>query len=172
MTDSRSRWHECLARMPPDRPLVGAEIGVWRGELSEQLLAGHALLTLHLVDLWTEHSQGPRLSGVCDPADAKQEVKRRAARFGKRVKIHHMSSVEAARVFKPATLDFVFIDARHSYAAVRQDIAIWLPKVKPGGWIGGHDYNAERPGVVRAVDEAFRTDIELGADWTWFKNLG
>lgn len=48
------------------------------------------------------------------------------------------------------SLDFVWIDALHTYDGVFKDINGWLPKVKSGGWIGGHDYDGE---TRRAVDE-------------------
>jgi DNA-binding transcriptional LysR family regulator len=51
------------------------------------------------------------------------------------------------------SLDFVFIDADHSYTAVKRDIAEWAPKVRDGGWLGGHDYHPRKfPGVVKAVE--------------------
>jgi len=59
----------------------------------------------------------------------------------------------AARLFEAGTVDFVFIDAGHTREAVAADIAAWLPKVRPGGRIAGHDYAPEWPGVVQAVDE-------------------
>ncbi len=66
-------------------------------------------------------------------------------------------SVEAAQVFQRlgVQVDFVFIDADHEYESVRDDIRAWLPVVKTGGWIGGHDYCPGWPGVIRAADEAF-----------------
>lgn len=62
-------------------------------------------------------------------------------------------SARAARLFEAGTVDFVFIDAGHTREAVAADIAAWLPKVRPGGRIAGHDYAPEWPGVVQAVDE-------------------
>lgn len=64
-------------------------------------------------------------------------------------------SVEAAAQIPYSSLDFVFIDGDHSYEAVRDDIKAWLPRVKKGGWIGGHDYATE-DGVTKAVNEAFK----------------
>jgi len=65
-----------------------------------------------------------------------------------------LPSVKAAGCFEDAELDFVFIDAEHSYEAVRADISAWWPKLRPGGMLIGHDYNPERfPGVCRAADE-------------------
>jgi hypothetical protein len=66
------------------------------------------------------------------------------------------------------SVDLVFIDADHSYEGVKADIEAWLPKVKVGGWIGGHDYKSPRfPGVERAVHERF-DQVEHGANSTWF----
>lgn len=66
-----------------------------------------------------------------------------------------MSSVEAAKLYDDNSLFFVFIDGSHLYEAVREDIIAWLPKVKSGGFIGGHDIDQpeEFNGVRRAVDE-------------------
>jgi len=62
-------------------------------------------------------------------------------------------SYDAANLYEDQSVDFVFIDAGHSYSEVKKDILSWLPKVKIGGYIGGHDY--VRVGVQRAVNEAF-----------------
>lgn len=64
-------------------------------------------------------------------------------------------SWEVADQFEDASIDFVFIDADHVYQSVRNDVLAWLPKVKPGGIISGHDYNKEHPGVLQAVPEIF-----------------
>lgn len=61
------------------------------------------------------------------------------------------SSVEAAATYPDGSLDFVFIDAAHDYENVRADIAAWWPKVKIGGYFGGHDYYWA--GVNQAVNE-------------------
>jgi hypothetical protein len=65
------------------------------------------------------------------------------------------TSVDAAKMYEDNSLDFVFIDAEHSYESVREDIDAWLPKVKKGGIIAGHDYSTAWPGVIQAVDETF-----------------
>ena len=49
--------------------------------------------------------------------------------------------------------DLVFIDADHTYEAVKQDIMLWKPKLKPGGLLSGHDYDKKHPDVKRAVDD-------------------
>ncbi len=83
-----------------------------------------------------------------------------------------MDSTKAAAALCPgASFPFVFIDADHAYESARDDIAAWLPRVRPGGVLAGHDYCADWPGVIRAVDEAFGVGaVEvLGNSWRYRK---
>ena len=60
----------------------------------------------------------------------------------------------------------VFLDADHSYAAVRDEIA-WA-KALGVPMICGHDYGNARFGVTRAVDEAFHEGVQVtGMVWAW-----
>jgi len=52
----------------------------------------------------------------------------------------HLSSVEASKLYKDESLDFVFIDAAHDYDNVKLDLESWFPKIKQSGVIAGHDY--------------------------------
>lgn len=82
-------------------------------------------------------------------------------------------STEASKQFEDNSLDFVFIDASHQYQDVKNDLKHWLPKVKKGGIIAGHDYVPGHPesniGVVKAVNEFFNyKSLEIGpAGRTW-----
>ena len=54
------------------------------------------------------------------------------------------------------SLDFVFIDAEHSYESVKEDVNGWAKKVRHGGIVSGHDYYKTRhgnTGVIDAVNE-------------------
>jgi SAM-dependent methyltransferase len=83
-----------------------------------------------------------------------------------------LASVEAAKLYDDASLDFVFIDANHHYRHVASDIAAWRHKVKPGGVLAGDDLTGF-PGVRRAVVEAFgRRFQRLGRKGSyWFVRL-
>ncbi len=67
--------------------------------------------------------------------------------------------MKAAATFPREHFDFVYIDADHSYEAVKADIEAWWPKVRMGGVLAGHDYtkphqvNQAHFGVIQAVDE-------------------
>lgn len=62
-----------------------------------------------------------------------------------------MTSVEASKRFADKSVDFVFLDGDHRYPFVKEDISVWLPKIRPGGCIAGHDYDWRE--VKKAVDE-------------------
>ena len=51
-----------------------------------------------------------------------------------------MTSHQASKMFSDNSLDFVYIDANHSYESVREDLKIWYPKVTNGGYLFGDDY--------------------------------
>ena len=73
-----------------------------------------------------------------------------------KISFFKMTSEKAAKFFTDGCLDLVFIDANHTYPFVKQDIQLWLPKIKKGGIICGHDYNDfMHVGVKQAVDEIF-----------------
>jgi hypothetical protein len=175
----RIRARELLSRLPAG-PVVGAEIGVFHGSMSVSLLE-RTDLSLVMVDSW----QGGGASYVGDSADfhagLSQETqdyhfataKRRTGIFGDRARIIRKASLEAAKDIADGSLDFVFIDADHSYEGCKADIAAWMPKLKPGGLLSGHDYDHpdfEKFGVKRAVDE-LGLDVELGDNLTWFIQL-
>ena len=51
-----------------------------------------------------------------------------------------MYSIEAAKKLRKESLDFVYIDARHDYCAMMEDLEAYWPLVTPGGILAGHDY--------------------------------
>lgn len=60
----------------------------------------------------------------------------------------------------------------HTYDAVKSDILMWLPKIKKGCFIGGHDYSKiEHPSVTQAVDEAFGKPDKVFIDTSWVKRI-
>ena len=64
-----------------------------------------------------------------------------------------MNSKSASELYADDSLDFVFLDASHDYESVKEDLRLWYPKVKPGCMFSGHDYDANWPGVIKAVNE-------------------
>jgi predicted O-methyltransferase YrrM len=64
--------------------------------------------------------------------------------------------------------DIVFIDADHSYDAVKKDIVKYTPKLKKNGLLTGHDI--DYPGVNKAVNEMIK-DFDVGPNYVWIKKI-
>lgn len=158
----------------------GAEIGVWEGGFSAMFCAANSQLEWLAVDPWFPHpawldtknqdaaTAGPRLELACRAA------RERLARFPK-CDVWREFSTNAAQRVPNASLDIVFIDGDHGHASVLADLLAWVPKVRKGGIVSGHDYhrNPKKPTiqVLEAVDNyvaAHRIDplFVLAADRT------
>lgn len=164
------------------RPII-VEVGVEIGRFSLAILEAVPSGMLYMVDNWLPYkSQPAEYLDTKDPSafrDAAQQEQRYqqaclvVSKFPKRARILKMDSTVAANSFENGCIDLVFIDGDHSYRGVKRDIAAWWPKVKPGGWIGGHDYKNpstkfDFSGVDRAVEEEF-ANVEVGFDYTWWR---
>ncbi len=142
----------------------GAEIGVKQGRYSDELLRNWRGSELVSIDPWL--SADPE--DYVDRSNVSQdrfnefyeETRERLADYGSRSTIWRMTSVEAATKVPDHSFDFVYIDARHDYESVKEDLEAWCSKVRPGGILAGHDYvDGDLPEgefyVKSAVDEYF-----------------
>ncbi|MES2122636.1 MAG: class I SAM-dependent methyltransferase [Chlamydiota bacterium] len=154
-----------------------AEIGVNKGETSQILHHLFPTAHLYLIDPW---ELNPTYMHSATPISRKNKHYAKAydtvvSQFANapNVSILRTTSLQAAPI-TPNNFDLVFIDANHEYTHVKQDILTWLPKVRPGGILAGHDYEPEIPmfsGVKRAVDEIFGKQMILGKDRLWIHRL-
>lgn len=149
--------------------IVGAELGVFQGDFSRILYDTGKFSKLFLVDIFTGmmdsgdkngkniqklnlDNEYTRLLEVYNTSDIVHVIKNRTDDFLKSVNDNF--------------LDFVYIDADHSYNVVKSDLSLSRQKVKSGGIIAGHDYNREFfPGVFQAVNE-FITQYDLQIETT------
>ncbi len=53
----------------------------------------------------------------------------------------------------PDRIGLLIVDGNHEYESVERDLALYAPKVLPGGFILLDDYTEGYPGVVQATDE-------------------
>jgi predicted O-methyltransferase YrrM len=77
-------------------------------------------------------------------------------------------SLDAAERFSAEgrSFDMIFLDAKHDYASVSEDIRAWIPLLRSGGIFCGHDYHRNWPGVMRAVQEQIQTFRVVDTIWT------
>jgi len=105
--------------------------------------------------------------------DAFQEFKNTIEEQKEKISIYKMKSDDAVNLLKDK-YDFVYIDGLHTYDGVKEDIKNYLPLVKEGGVIGGHDYGTQAEhllGVTKAVDEMFGKPDKVFKDNSWIKYI-
>lgn len=131
------------------------EVGAWAG--AHALKLAHCLgprMVVHCVDTWAGTPKArPDTTTVIAEALTPSVVFTTFLRNTKgqpRVLPLRGQSVDCAASMSSKVC--VFIDADHSYEAVRNDLRAWWPVVENGGLFCGHDYHMF-PGVKRAVDE-------------------
>jgi hypothetical protein len=125
------------------------EVGSAYGYFARKLLECETLKELILVDPWLDENHWLECQRLADEDE--------------RVNLVRTTSVHAAKLVR--SVDFVYIDADHSYAAVCDDLEAWWPKVKK--LMAGHDYALTNHvfntplGVIAAVEQFFeyRPDV-------------
>lgn len=135
---------------------VGAELGVARGDFSKCILLDAQPRVLHLVDAWRQQTSGTVMDCLRSDEVHDKRYRETLAKIAKWkgdtvVKVHRMQTVDAAKRLQDGELDWVYIDADHSFDGVYGDLNAWWPKVRAGGVISGHDflptYHGQRAGI-------------------------
>lgn len=177
------RWYPraFIRFLTKDKPLRGAEIGVWRGENAKQILDILNIDKLFLIDpykIYDEYTQGD-LDGSSKldkyaMADAYKDAINRVKKHKYKVEWLLTDSKTAKKYVYFEKLDFVYIDGNHAYQYVYDDIDNFFDIVKDGGMIAGHD--ADCYDVIKAVIH-FMEDHKINKnklkiierDWMIFK---
>jgi len=143
---------------------VGAELGVFWAHFAEVMLDAFRPAKLALVDPWHELF-GPRYPdwgrytnfGRLTTAETLARAKALAAENPGRVEVAVMTLEDFLPRQPDGHFDWIYLDARHTYEAVRAHLALIRPKMKARGVILGDDYyldpGHQHAGVKRAVDE-------------------
>lgn len=146
------------------------EIGVYTGESTEMFQQSGKFNVIHAVDPWVDGYNDNEIISIQFNMDVVEELFDKRVSDYKEINKLKMSSMEAVSLFDNGALDFIYIDGDHSYKSVEEDILAWMPKIKPGGVIAGHDYGYY-PGVKKAVDEIFGTLVAHFPDTSWMVEL-
>jgi hypothetical protein len=162
--------YEMLVRRCPDGGTI-VEVGAWKGRstcfLAVEAANSGKRISIDVVDTW-EGSQEHRDFLVVAEGRLFEVFLENTRPVAHLITPVRMTSIQASERYPDGSLDAVFLDASHKYEDVRADILAWLPKVKSGGILSGHDYtyrNDDWPDVRRAVDEAFPVLAVIGACW-------
>jgi hypothetical protein len=143
------------------------EIGSYKGESAFMFASLGIFTEIHCID---------PLEGVEESNDiftenwdnVKNEFKLNT-RYFDNVTLHQGFSYNLVNNFEDNYFDFIYIDGNHSYEDAKKDIELYLPKAKH--LMGGHDYQKEWPGVIKAVDEIFGKPHKTYSDGSWIKSI-
>ena len=151
------------------------EVGVWQGDNVISIAKAFPNIKCYGVDPYAPNAyanyykseKSAHLSAAYFE-DLYLKVLKKTTKFNN-VEIIRTTSEQAVANFEDESIDIVFIDARHDYHSCKNDILMWLPKVKRGGVLSGHDYSLAFFGVVEAVNEIIGYDnVSIKSDSTWF----
>jgi hypothetical protein len=147
--------------------LSGAEVGVLRGKHSDSLLNNNKIRKLYLIDTWNSKEE---LSYVGSEKDF--DYLQDKYWLDDRVYLLRGKSKFIVKDFLNSELDFVYIDAEHTYSACKQDLDLWDKVINNNGLICGHDIL--KPDVFRAVldfvnEKKYSLEIQI-PDFIIYKN--
>lgn len=153
------------------------ELGVFDGTFSREILNMLSPETLYLVDPFevNEETYGDAMQ-LTTAYSTLSEYSMVLNKFHKEINnrqviVNKAYSYDSVKYCPDSRLNFIYIDASHLYKDVKRDLSDWLPKLKKGGLICGHDY-IPMFGVIQAVDEfCIEHNFEMiifnenGGDW-------
>lgn len=131
-----------LGQIPPGGRV--AELGVYRGDFSREIILINQPSELHLVDIDDSHfiTQGLEINTIVR---------------------HKGLTYDVISTFPDQYFDWIYVDADHSFAGCLRDTLAAAPKIKPGGYLVFNDFAHIDPwlgryGVCRAVVEFVNTN--------------
>lgn len=155
----------------PKTDLVVIELGSYSGDSASIFMESGKVKTLYCVDSWANGYDVDDPASQSDMSGAEQMFDNVVAKHSGIIKVKK-NIHEAVKDFELKSVDLVYIDACHLYDNVCSDIKDYLPIVKVGGFIAGHDYGFDRhPGVKMAVDEILGVPDMVFADRSWIKGV-
>ena len=130
------RWDWLVELVNHNKLKIGAEVGVASGDTTFRLLSHcNTLEVLYAVDDFR-----PMVGGWRN-RNTRKEFMAQYHKLKVKDRLHLIEGIswEVAASIPDGSLDFVFIDADHDFNSVRNDLNAWVPKVKKGGFVTGHD---------------------------------
>lgn len=119
------------------------EVGVWKGEFAERLLTSlKEIETYTLIDPWKHLDSWNKPANVNNDEfeEIREEALSRTKSFAGKIREIREHTLRAAETIDQSSLDFIYIDGDHTLRGITLDLHAMLPKLKPGGYIGGDDF--------------------------------
>lgn len=168
-----NQYSELLDLVPDGGIFV--ELGVWRGRSTSYIVTEIVNkgkdVKFFAVDAFKGAVKSPdpyEITSYQNSGDVMEDFLKNTSHLKDHFNFIVNESDLAAGSFENESVDVIFLDAGHSYEAVKDDIKAWLPKMKNGSMMSGHDFNWE--GVRNAVLESLGT-VDKVENVCWFKKI-
>jgi len=160
------RYDILIEKIQANNLKVGVEVGVKRGQNIAKIVQACPDFLFHAVDPWD-----PKLQYYWWGKGAQQVNERFfnkvLQKYPKNIIKHKGYSLPVSAEFENESVDLIFLDGDHEYDGLKADIEAWLPKLRVGGFLAGHDYgHAKFPGMKKCVDDLF-PNAEIYDDMVW-----
>jgi|6_EtaG_2_1085325.scaffolds.fasta_scaffold00543_4 hypothetical protein len=136
----------------------GVEVGVASGDHALAMCQTVPNLELTCIDHWRGERKKHRI-----------ETQKKLA--GYNVKLITDLSENVVEQIEPGSLDFVYIDAGHTFDAIMLDLIKWSKKVRTGGIVSGHDYGPINDRLTRNRTCGVYEAVNAYVDAHYIKNL-
>jgi hypothetical protein len=152
---------------------AAAELGVKEGFFTAKLLNGWRQSSHYVqVDVWAPLENYVDRANFRNGSELGERRRNNAARLlEQEVRLDHAAvgsqcvnlTTHCARRFPDGYFDFLYVDARHDYLGVLQDLHDWWPKLREGGIMAGHDYTTQKEPPLPMY---FKDPSRSSQDWT------
>lgn len=182
-TSDLRRWDVCVGLLPTHTASQFCEVGCKSGRTTGAVLKALHNVRVTAIDPWAPLPNAAEDYSDHDFAKIEREFWQNVGANKDRVSMLKMTSLEAAErchnakchslqgemcTCDPRKFDVVFIDAGHDFGNCLADIQAWWPLVKDGGFLAGHDFNHNFPGVMQAVAKCFPLmNVAVCPDSVW-----
>lgn len=167
--DFQHLYDWAVSHLPPAGNLI-VELGPWRGKstvyLANSMKRQGRTGEIVAIDTWLG-SPGEKIfeylrKRLRDPyGEFLSNIK--ACGVDDLIRPLQCDSIVAAAQFQNSSVDFLFIDTAHTYDQLTKELSVWMPKVKPGRTIAGHDIGIAE--IAKAVSERLRGYNISGTSW-------
>lgn len=133
--------------------LVCAEIGVFRGDFSREIVTRCKPRLLYLVDIFEGIMRsGDRNGEDIHTIDMGREMELVKARFWDCPEVKVVKATSWSWLGFQKDIEFAYLDTSHENPATEWELAALDEAVAPGGFICGHDFSPEFPAVIQSVE--------------------
>jgi len=150
------------------------EIGSWLGTGSTRVIIEELKSIndgrLYCVDTWKGSSNVIKHQDIVAKYDVFGTFLHNVKEAGGAGYVHPliMNSSDAAAIVADGYFDLIFIDGDHSYASTKEDIQLWMSKVRIGGILCGHDCECRPNGQLRDTIYSLRDADYISGEGTPF----